>query len=242
MFFGAVTSLLGISYTGLAVFGSLAGMSLVVAAVYTGYRYSTSVPPGFEGELSSIQSVVRWKRPKWEYGLALLLLQDRLSRTDRQLRDLVEGRRYVGATEPDDADSYVAWLRLRPQNLTRMVEVAKQLLVYDLPRVLDSLSSGEASPVSIAECVDAISDLYVETLNFELESRRVLPPEGFDGVHRIQNGWSQTIRDGIRQVTDFLERATTWNPRSGKPLEFTIEFGAPRDVDMFKAELDRLLA
>lgn len=242
MFFGAVTGLLGISYTGLSVFGSLAGMSLAVAAVYTGYRHSTSVPPGFEGELSSIQSVVRWKRPKWEYGLALLLLQDRLSRTDRQLRDLVQGRRYVGLTMPHDVDSYVAWLRLRPQNLTRMVEAAKQLLVYDLPRVLDSSSSGEGSPISIAECVDAISDLYVETLNFELESHRVLPPEGFDGVHRIQNGWSEAIRDGIRQVTDFLERGIARDLRSDEPLEFMIEFDRPKDVDEFNKELDRLMA
>lgn len=242
MFLGAITHSVGVDYTGLSILGSMAGIALVVAAAFTGYRCSTHIRPGFEGQPPSIQNVVRWKRPRWEYRLALLLLQDRLSRTDRQLRDLADGRRYVGLTQPNDVNSHVDWLRLRPMNLTRMVEVAKQLLVYDLPRALSSSSSGETSPVSIVDCVDAISDLYDETLDFELESRRVLPPEGFEEVHRIQDGWSQTIRDGIRQVTDFLERAIERNPRSGKPLEFTIEFDAPKDVDKFNAELDRLLA
>lgn len=242
MLVGATTYFLGLDFTGLHAFGVLMIVSTGLALVNSAVRYARSVPPGFEAETHAIQQVAHWRRPRWEYRLALLLLEDRLATTDRRLRDLYEGRRYVGLTAAPTLRDYVSWVEIRLANLLKMADVATRLLVFELPRSLSPDDGSEPSPVTIKEVIDAISDLYMETLDFEVQSRRIRPPEGFEQIHLIQMGWSKPIRDAIEQVRRFLQQVINLNVQSGERIEFTIHVGEPEGINEFLTELEKLEA
>lgn len=216
-------------------------LSLLAALVYTGYRYAHTVPEGFESENRMIQRLAHLKRPRWEYKLALCLLRDRLSSTDRKLSELLAGQCYVPISRKLEFSEYMKWLMTRPTNLLRMLAVAKKLLVFDLPNAMMATDDSEACPQHILQSVDRIDKFYHQIYEFELDGFSIEPPAGFEKIHQIQNGWTQVIRGGVHQLFEFLQQVLDVDLKKANTLiAFTITIEAPTGLREFEEELGRL--
>lgn len=237
----ATSSSLKIDLTGSKPYIGMALLSLMAALVSTGYRYVHITPKGFESESRMIQKLAHLKRPRWEYKLGLSLLQDRLSPTDRKLSELLAGRYYVPISRKPENHEYMKWLMMRPANLLRMVEVAKTLLIFDLPKAMMATGNSEVCPQQILQSVERINQFYHQTYEFELDGFSIEPPEGFKKIHQIQSGWTQVIREGVHQMFDFLQQVIDANLKKKTALiAFTITIEAPIGLREFEEELGRL--
>ena len=215
-------------------------IALLSAMVWTGYAYIHDFPSGLEAESSAAKRIAQLQRPGWEYQLTGQLLDDKLFSLDRELEDLIEGRVFVPIDKRLAADEYIDWVKTRPENVLRMIEVAQQLLVRDFPVSLASEKDQPADPVAIVAVVDRIRDLYEESINFERVGRAIAPPPEMDYLHRLQFGWTNPVRQGVQQLFSLIDEVLNFKKQSLHEVDFTIDYGEPSNIDAFCEELDRL--
>lgn len=91
------------------------------------HDYRTAIPAGLERESPKAQEIARSKRPFWEYALAHDLLKDRIQEIDQALDDILNNRVHIKIKKSMNAESYIHWVKTRPDNLLRIITTAKQL-------------------------------------------------------------------------------------------------------------------
>lgn len=202
--------------------------------------YRNSVPEGLENEPSEIHKIVFSKKPYWEYALAYELVKSRVHDIDQKLEDVISNRVHIKVTRTMSAEQYADWLQTRPENLLRIVDVSKQLLIFDL---IEGIHADEANEVyyrNLIRVVELIRGAYKSAYEFEVEGREIKIPEGLDVVHEIQAGWASVIRDGFHQMLEILQSVSTRSKGDFSPLDKTIVFEEPPRIDEFCEELDKL--
>jgi|GEM_PF-1590733 len=237
----ATTAFLDIQLKGWSYYATLIVLSIVISTAWTLYQYISSVPDGFESESQEARRIATIQRPKWEFQLALTLLQEKTSRIDQELEEIASGHAHVRRKPIDDINQYITWLKVRPGNLVSMVQVANRLLIEDLPAALRSSKDKPASPKAILLAVERIRRHYLETLEFEKESRATVPPEQLERVHDTQFGWSEPIRDGIRQMFAFLEQVCELDDSKDQSIQFEITFKEPPNIEEHCRAMDALI-
>jgi len=237
---GAPMELLVKDFRGWVLYFALITVSLACAAAYVLHKYLTEVPQGFEGESREAQRIAHIQRPLWEFRLAHRLLREKLGKLDRELDDLLQGHVYVPQEKPINLQAYMNWVYARPRNLTRMLNVATQLVIRRLPAAVQSVPERPASPQEILKVVESIRTLYAATVEFERDGHRVWPHEKLTRAHELQFGWAAPIRDGIQQTFTFLEEILQADTEGTSRISFTIVFDAPPTVDEYCEELDRI--
>lgn len=233
---------LTIDFRGLRVFLVVLCLSAVLAIASIIRRLWHAVPDGFEDESREAQRLAHFRPALWEYHLAYSLLKSKLSKIDGDLADLLQGRAFVEIRSKPRFAKYIRWLELRPENLIRMGEVAKHLILVDLPSALMPTGGKSVCPQTILGTIKRIEKLYRDTYEFELETHVILPPAELTAIHQIQRGWVAPIRGGIQQLTGFLERIVTLDPRRSHKVEYEIVFEEPDGIEEFGRELDRILS
>lgn len=214
-------------------------VSLVGAAIWTARSYVHDCPAGFEHESLSARRIAQLQRERWEHRLANELLQDVLRDLDDELAALSEGRVFVHIERQLDPPEYIQWVGLGPNNVQRMVAVAKKLLIHDLPTALGSEDEGR-KPLAIRAVVYRIRDLYRETVAFERSRRAVEPPAGAEHLHELQLGWTEPVRDGVRQMFDFFAKVLSLGSLDEQQVAFTVTMDEPPNLQAFNLELDRI--
>ena len=214
-------------------------VAVVGAFVWTIRNYVRDCPPGFEHESRAAQRIAQVQRPRWEHRLAGQLLTDIMLDLDDELQALSQGRVFVPVERRPDFAEYVEWAALAPDNLLRMVDVAQRLLILDLPTALAS-DDEAGKPHAIRTVVYRIRDLYRETVAFERSRRAVAAPEGAERLHELQLGWTDPVRDAVRQMFDFFDRILALEKTDNQTVAFTVVIGEPPNVDAFCKELDRI--
>lgn len=210
------------------------------ALVHAIHVYLHACPEGLEEESAVARRIAQVQRPHWEFRLGRQLLTEKLHALDAELRDMLEGRMFIGIGKRLSLEEYLSWAQTRPDNLLRMVDVARQLLLVDLPSVLTGQEGRPAEPATILSVVNRIRDLYAVTVTYERDMRAVAPPDELTSLHALQVGWTNPIRDGMQQMFHFLDAVLSLSPRGNHEVDFTIKLDAPPNVDAFCAELDRL--
>lgn len=227
--------------SGLYLYGALGVISIISAIVQSCFLYLKESPSGLENEPSNIQRIAVIRKPFWEYLLASSLLKEKLAQIDENLKGVLEGQIFVKVTKRPKITEYLEWIQLRPPNLLQMVDIAKRLLIFELPSAIKTTEETESSPKKILKCVERIKDLYQQTCDFEIESRRIQPPGGFEKIHEYQNGWSAVIRNGVKQMIDFLNDFSNANrEKVNSPIHFTILFDEPKNIKEFELELKEI--
>lgn len=221
-------------------YGLLIAASVIASLMWNGYLYLHRVPEGLDDVSPHAQRIAHLQRPRWEFRYAKSVLAQLLGPIDRECRDLLDGKVSVLAERPRDFREYVSWLQGRPDNMLRMLEIANQLMLIDLPKALTSTKDKPASPKNILDVSLAIQRFYQETVNCERSSLAILPPEECQRLHQLQVGWSQPIRDAILQLFDYLQQICELDYRKNSYLQYTIEFGECPNIDEFCTELNRL--
>lgn len=218
----------------------LCGFSLVAGLTWQVYRYINICPDGLEATSRRARRIAHLQRPKWEFAFAKILLAERVGPIDRECSDLLSGNVFVYATKPRDFMEYFRWLQSRTDNLLRMLEVAKFLLLQELPSAMRSTAEQHASPERLLAAVESIERFYRETVEFERSSHAIIPPEDWRKLHNLQVGWAEPIRDAVLQMFRFLQQMTELDPTKESNVQFTIEFKESPHVDEYCNELSRL--
>ncbi len=203
-------------------------------------KYRSSVPDALFDESSVSQSVHRKGRYGWQFDLALQMLSERINSSDRMLQRIENGASFV-APQALDQKEYLVWIRRRPEILLRLLRSVAVQCTSELPSILAKPQS-KTFLSDLKDSVSQLSKLYQETVAFELESHSVDPPDELSSAHEMTYGWSNPIRDGIREFLGVLEEISQIDPRaSGKdksPLpSFGIKFRSPPNMAEFLQEL-----
>jgi len=236
----AVSYLLSANLSGLPVFVLIVCLSAIVTLGRTLHRLWHAVPAGFENESKEAQRLAHLRPPLWEYRLARSLLDSKIATIDVDLDNLLQGRTFVKLESRPMFSEYVRWLQLRPNNLIKMIGVAEQLILVDLPAAAFSTAGKPASPEAILRTVSLIEKLYREAYQFELEGHTVVPPTQLVAIHHIQQGWVISIGGGIQQLLGFFDRMATLDPKKSHKVEYEIVFKEPAGMAEFSRELEKI--
>ncbi|KLN64849.1 hypothetical protein [Vibrio sp. VPAP30] len=218
----------------------LVAIGLVFSLLHCIHAYCTRVPSGLETESKEVHKIVRRKRLFWEYALFHQLLEDRITEIDRELTDILSNRVYVKFSQNLNDDEYMKWLQLRPKNMLKLVEVAKQLFIRELGPNLSSNEENELCYMNIVQFADLVSGLYRDLYEYEVEGRQISAPDDFDLLHEIQSSWVVSIRDGFYQMMSITKGIATRKNRDLSPVEGTITLEEPPRIEEFNIELGRL--
>lgn len=220
--------------------------SLLICFVGSFFRcihvYLNTVPEGLIGEASRVHKIAFSKKHFWEYALAYELTKSRIEKIDQDLDDVVNNRVYVKVTKTMDVEQYMQWMQTRPENFLRIVDVAKQLLIFDLINAAHADTDDNVDYHNLIRVIELTKDAYRSTYDFEIEGREINIPEGFELVHEIQCEWVSVIRDAFHQMLEILKSTGNRAKSDFSPLEKTIVFESPPRIDEFTKELDRISA
>lgn len=225
-----------------SIYVLLAGLLIgfVASLIRCIHLYRNSVPKGLENELSKIHKIAFSQKVYWEYALAYELLRSRIYVIDQNLNDVISNRVHIKVTRTMNVEQYVGWLQMRPENLIRLVDVTKQLLIFDLIEALHADDKNEVYYSHLIRIVELTKDAYKSAYEFEVEGREIKIPKGFEVVHEIQAGWAYVIRDGFHKMLEVLQSVATRDKSDFSPLNKTIFFEEPPRIDEFCEELDKI--
>ncbi|MPQ76134.1 hypothetical protein [Hydrogenovibrio sp. JE_KL2] len=215
-------------------------VSFLVAVVHSFLEYKRHIPLGLENESIQVHKIVRVKKPFWEYALAYELLRERIEFIDQALDDVLNNRVHIKISRVMDIEEYMQWLVTRPENLIKMVEVSKTLLISDLVQAIHPDEGREVNYTDVIRVADLIKDLYTNLYEFEIEGRTIQVPDGFEFVHQIQSGWATVIRDAFHQMLEVLLTVSRRDKGDLSPINGTITFEEPPKIQEYHDELERL--
>jgi hypothetical protein len=246
--FGAIWTLvnsgsyfLKIDLSGQYFFISLGLISFLSATINSTISYFKTPPSGLEELPYSIQRIVILRRPFWEYEFAYTLLELKLSEVDFHLTGVLSGNVFIEMTTKPKFTEYFKWIQLRPTNILNMVDVALKLLVYELPSSLKQNKDCKISFQNIIVCIERIKDLYQKACEYEIEGRKIKPPEACRQIHEIQSEWSQEIRNGIKKMLELLYMLSRMSKNDLKnPIDFNIKLDKPKGIKEFEIEIQKL--
>ncbi|HET7161323.1 MAG TPA: hypothetical protein VFI32_01440 [Rhodanobacteraceae bacterium] len=214
------------------------------AAVYKAIKkFRAHVPESLSTESKASQSIYRKGKRGWQFALALQMLEERINSSDLSLQRIESGASFIAPQHLDEME-YVDWIKRRPEILIRLLRAVAIQSTHELPTILSDPSSKNFL-IDLKDSIIQLASLYKETVDFELKSRSVSPPDNFEKAHAMIYGWSGAIRNGIREFLGVLKQISVLDPNDPKnresvPPSFAIEFKSPANIDAFIQELGRL--
>ncbi|MCC4309756.1 MAG: hypothetical protein ABGX87_01265 [Alcanivorax sp.] len=230
----------GLNLDSLYALGGVLSLCVLGSTIRCGVEYRNAVPEGMENESLTAQNIVRSKRPFWEFALAHELVSSRIEKIDIDLDDLLHDRVNVKVDRNMDVDDYIGWLKMRPDNLSQLVDVSKQLFVFDLVNTISVKEGDEVDLKALIRVADLIEKLYRDVYVYEVEGRSIKIPEEFGYLHSLQSQWAVVISDAVSQLLNILDSVANRTKDDLSPVEAKINFKAPPRINEFSEELDRL--
>lgn len=227
--------------------GNLAAPALITALVVAAYKaiqkYRAYVPEGLATESKITQSIFRKGKCGWQFALARQMLKERTDNFDRTLGRVKNGAHFVYPRQLDTSE-YVAWLKERPEALTRLIRAVAVQCVSEIPSIL-ATTRDETSLPALGDSVAQLSSLYKAAVDFELQSHGTHPPTELSEVHEMIYGWSDPIRLGIQEFLNVLKSVSEVSAKDLKkgtvvPPSFEIKFDSPPSIDEFIRRLGKV--
>ena len=220
--------------------GAVLSLCVLGSLIRCGSEYGNAIPEGLENESLTAQRIVRSKKPFWEFALAHELVSSRIEKIDAGLDDLLNNRVNVKIDRNMNVEDYVDWLNMRPDNLCQLVDVSKQLFVFDLVNTISVKKGDEVDLKALIGVADLIENLYRDVYGYEVEGRSIKIPGDFEHLHSLQNKWIAVIPDAVSQLLKILDSVAKRKKDDLSPVEATVTFAEPPKMDEFSEELNRL--
>jgi hypothetical protein len=229
--------LLGFRPQGVSLLVVLAGLAGIC---WRFVQYVNECPAGFEATSKKARRLAQLQPRKWEASLALQLLAERIGPIDRECRRLQAGQEYVPSRQMHTYSEYWAWANDRPHNMKNMLVLTNQLLVHEfMPSIVSQ--NRDTSPIRILSAIEALERVYRASTEFDRETRTVIPPDGYERLHRLQFGWADPIRDAIRQLLQLLNKIREVDRKSNETLALEVNFAPPVGYEEYVEECDKLV-
>lgn len=205
-------------------------------------KYRTQITEPLLSESKASQSIHRRGKSGWQFALAFQMLNERTENSDMALQRIENGAHFAAPIHYDE-DEYIAWIKRRPDTLIRLIRSVAVQCTSELPSVLANPLDADFL-IKLKDSVSQLSSLYEITVEFELQSRAVCPPERFETANEMTFGWSSPIRDGIREFLFILKQLSEIDPKATGQSEiplptFSIQFNPPPNIDSFIREIER---
>lgn len=227
--------------------GILAAPALLTAFVVSAYKaflkYRAWVPEALTSESNATQAIFRNGKSGWQFALTGQMLTERLAASDRTLNRVALGSEFL-APKRLALEEYSQWLQDRPETLLRLVRSVAIQCTSELPAILASTRSADQLADLKSGAVQ-LAALYKFAADFEVDCHSVQPPEPFDELHKMTYGWSEPIRNGIRDFMAILAQLAAIDRKALKAGKvavptFNIEFKSPPNIDDFSRKLESL--
>ena len=184
--------------------GPILGIGFVVALTKAFYRYCSYVPIPLQNESITTQKIYRHQECGWQFAMARQMLAERLASTEASLNRIERGAEFVEPIITDLSD-YIEWLQKRPTTFLRLSHSISVICTSDIPITLASPGDDNALSLIVAE-IDSLSSLYEKLNNQELSCHERIPPKPLEHLHSMTYGWTKTIRAGVHQFLEILEK------------------------------------
>lgn len=201
------------------------------------------VPDSLKNESINTQRIYRKQKCGWHAAIAMQMLTERIQSAEATLDRIKRGTEFIYPREMD-YEEYMAWLRIRPEVMLRLIQSVKLLCTRDLPSILATTKS-ENDLKYLCNEIEALANMYNLAKNIELEYHEIIPPEEFKHVHEMTYGWTDSIRKGVRDFIEILDKLANINRKDIKSgnisaPSFEIIFDAPKNIDEFCKRLNRI--
>lgn len=207
-------------------------------------KYRTHVPEPLSSESKASQQIY-WKRKSgWQFALALQMLKERTDSFDLALQRIESGAQFT-APHHLNKSQYIDWIKQRPELLIRLTRSVAVHCTIEIPSVLANPNDKDFL-VKLKDSVAQLSDLYERTVEYELSSHAVCPPDILVHANELTFGWAGPIRNGIREFLSILEKLSSFDVKAARlenaePPAFSIKFSTPPNIPRFTDELQRVV-
>lgn len=214
----------------------------IAVTMYRAYlNQKQFVPEPLKSESLKTQKIFRKQQCGWNAKLAKQMLEERTKESEATLNRIKKGTKFIKPREIEYKD-YIVWLRTRPKIMDRLLKSATFLCIKKLPSIIAETTS-EKELQDLKDGIEALEELFKSVKNSEIECHEIIPPKKFESVHKMTYGWTDPIRDGIKQLIDILNKIANIDRekiKNGKvkvpSLIITIE--EPQNLDEFCKRLE----
>lgn len=216
----------------------------LITVMYKAYiKYRSYAPDTLKNETRAVQKIFWSQNIGWQFALAKKMLENRIIDFDSKLSRIASGSEFI-APKPIDYDNYVTWMRERPTTMVRLINAVAIQCTSELPEILTQTKE-EDQLDALKKGISRMATLYEETMNLESECHQIIPPDEFTEVHELTFGWTESIRKGVKEFLEMLNRLATIDKRSlkagtAKLPDFNITFEPPPNVEKFSKKLEAM--
>ncbi|WP_263410462.1 DUF4062 domain-containing protein [Terriglobus tenax] len=179
----------------------------------------------FQRESERAKYFVENRPEYWEHLLTAELLESRLSRTRRQLDDVIAGR-VLGPHTHVNGKKFNEYVQSK---LSELISTMEKLVYVITKRIPESWGpSGIAGdPMQIYEAVSEVDDILAALVSAESETFRIHPPESMLQVKTALLGVTDTFTDTLykapSEIRSTIEQAINYD-KSQPPTVLSINF------------------
>lgn len=210
----------------------------VIATWRVVFVYAKDLPQSISQEGAEVRSIYFRQARGWQFRLAEKLLEKHVLPLDSELGRIEDGSKYV-PTRHLELQEYVKWLRVRPDNLQRLLRAACKTMIERLPNALRG-EKGSPQLHDIVATTSQMAELYKDCVLFEEDARAIVPPAGLEALHATSLGWTEPLRKGMKELMGFLRKAGAVKYGTVEKLTLDLQFDPPPQVERFCEELKRL--
>jgi hypothetical protein len=219
------------------------GISLVIVFYKAYVKYRTYVPDSLKEETRRVQEIFWKQRCGWQFALARQIIEDRIRDDEEALSRMKSGAEYVHPRKLE-LSQYMAWLRYRPEALSRLLEAVAMQCTSELPTSLAS-AKAESDVEELKRRSLRLADLYKQARKLEEESHEIVPPDALRRLHETTFGWTDPVRSGVARFLEIADELASLDRRRVKagdvelPL-FVIPFDPPEVLEDYSRMLEEV--
>jgi hypothetical protein len=193
----------------------------------------------FANETPRAQQIALDRPNFWEFLLTEELLKSKLARIKRDFDDLERGLIFHRSL-PMKGRELIPWISAKCNDLMSLVRLLKISVEDELPRGWGPPGSpGDAE--EILRGVNKIDTACKELLNWEIDTRYVIPSDPFVKLKEKMKGWTfQLIREMETLIEELGKPFREPNPRGDYTIKLV--FRSPEGAEEYIAEIERLRA
>lgn len=209
----------------------------IAVTMYRAYlEQKEYVPEPLKSESLKTKKIFKKQQCGWNIELAKQMLEERIKESEATLNRIKKGTKFIKPKEIEYQD-YIIWLKTRPEIIERLLKSTTSLCIKELPSIIAKTTS-ENELQNLKSEIEALEDLFESVKNSEIECHEIIPPEEFESLHEMTYGWTDPIRDGIKQLIDILNKIANIDKEklingTVKVPSLIIEIDEPQNIDEF---------
>lgn len=199
--------------------------------------YVNDLKVSFEKETKYAQQLASNRPMYWEYLLTAELLRSKTEKIRKDLNNLERGLKFKRTVHMNSSE-FLKSASARCLDLSNLFVFFKALFEEEIPNSWGK--SGESGdPYDIKRVIDQIIEGCNELLQWELELRSAIPPNGFISLKQMMTGWTLEIFNQVYGFPDkLLKPFQETNPEGEFDIEIT--FKPPANINQVSEEIERL--